>query len=278
MSNIAYAASIAQQGLRDLGKGIGDFADKKSDAAMAEEFRKNNPGAQGETLSEGLRLGKIEVAQAEQLTAQDASLNPMTVIGSMVKKLHDPQTTPEQASTLKQQIFGLTEVLQMQSALKKASSGGGGGGSSGGKKSKGVEQASNAPTWSENPDGVISHIVGQAGIGNALKSSIGIHYKQEIKNLEKEGYTNEEIGAIVAPEFQKSLAAAIAQNGALKGETPVDKAMLDKNGPIDKANQKFYPKLSGRKGKKTEQAKDEQVKTEQETTVNDYANTVLSVD
>lgn len=244
MSNIAYAASIAQQGLRDLGKGIGDFADKKSDAAMAEEFRKNNPGAQGETLSEGLRLGKVEVAQAEQLVAQDASLNPMTVIGSMVKKLHDPQTTPEQTSTLKQQIFGLTEVLQMQSALKKASSGGGG--SSKGKNSKGVEQASNAPTWEDDPLAVISYVTGQTSVPNAMKASVNVHYREQVQKLKDKGMSNQEIGQQLSEPFQKSMASLIAQSQALSPESLTDKISKDRQKGMDRGNKILFPTIDGK--------------------------------
>jgi hypothetical protein len=118
MANLLYAAQIAQQGLRDLGKGMSALGDKKSDAAAASAFRETNPGDEGEALAEGIRLGKVEVGAAEQIMNQKASLNPMTLIGHLQKVSNNPDLTDEQRLKIKKDIAGLASIMTMTAELK----------------------------------------------------------------------------------------------------------------------------------------------------------------
>lgn len=122
MSNIAYAASVAQQGLRDLGKGMAALGDKKSDRLAGEAFREAHPGTQGNQLAEQIRLGKVESGDAERLVQNEQSLNPMTVAGSLVKIITDPNAPEEAKLQAKATYSGMMQLLTATAAIKKKSS------------------------------------------------------------------------------------------------------------------------------------------------------------
>lgn len=125
MSNLLYAAQIAQKGFSDLGEGIGALGDKKSDAAASAAFRETNPGQEGEALGEAIRLGKVEPGAAEQIMNQKASLNPMTLIGHLSKVMNGLEEGDPQKVKIKKDINALVDIMSMSAALKGKAKGSG---------------------------------------------------------------------------------------------------------------------------------------------------------